>query len=64
MEKEMHEDNVVLQHLVGKTVSAVEFVDQYDDGITLWFTDGSSIRVHECMQAGQIGVEAVLKVGG
>jgi len=54
--KEMHESNPLFQGLVGKTVAAVEYVDDYDEGITLHFTDGSMLCVTERMQAGQIEV--------
>lgn len=43
--KEMHESNDMFQAFVGKTVSRVEYVDDYEDGITLHFTDGSVLVV-------------------
>jgi hypothetical protein len=56
--KEMHESNPLLQGLVGKTVALVEYVDDYDEGITLHFTDGSMLCVTERMQAGQLEIGA------
>jgi hypothetical protein len=61
--KEMHESNPLFQGLVGKTVAAVEYVDDYDEGITLRFTDGSVLCVTEGMQAGYINVCAVINEG-
>jgi hypothetical protein len=61
--KEMHESNPLFQGLVGKTVAAIEYVDDYDEGITLHFTDGSVLCVTERMQAGQIEVSAVIHEG-
>lgn len=54
----MHPSNKMFQSLVGKTVSAVEYVDDFDEGITLRFTDGSFLCVCEEMQAGRIQVAA------
>ena len=59
-EREMHESNPMFQVFVGKTVSRVEYVDDYDEGITLHFTDGSVLTVTERMQAGQLEVGAVV----
>lgn len=56
--KKMHPSNKMFQSLVGKTVSAVEYVDDFDEGITLRFTDGSFLCVCEEMQAGRIQVAA------
>lgn len=56
--KKMHPSNWMFQSLVGKTVSAVEYVDDFDEGITLRFTDGSFLCVCEEMQAGRIQVAA------
>jgi hypothetical protein len=58
--REMHESNGIFQMLVGKTVSGVEYVDDYGEGITLRFADGSSITVTERMQAGQLEVSAIV----
>ena len=44
-ETTMHESNPLFQPLVGKTVAAVEYVDDYCEGITLRFTDGSWVTV-------------------
>lgn len=51
-------ENSVLNCLAGKTVSKVNFVDRYDGGITLTFTDGSELCVTEQMQAGQLNIVA------
>lgn len=56
--KKMHPSNKMFQTLIGKTVSAVEYVDDFDEGITLRFTDGSFLCVCEEMQAGRIQVAA------
>lgn len=45
MNRGMHESNDMFQAFVGKTVSRVEYVDDYEDGITLHFTDGSMLVV-------------------
>jgi hypothetical protein len=58
MKQEMHPSNQMFQSLIGKTVSAVEYVDDFDEGITLRFTDGSFLCVAEEMQAGRIQVAA------
>ena len=58
--REMHESNEMFQAFVGKTVSRVEYVDDYDEGITLHFTDGSVLTVTERMQAGALCVSAVV----
>jgi len=59
--REMHESNPFFQALIGKTVSAVEYVDDYEGGITIRFTDGSMLCVSERMQAGQIEVSAAIR---
>ena len=58
MKAKMHPSNSMFQTLVGKTVSAVEYVDDFDEGITLRFTDSSFLCVCEEMQAGRIQVAA------
>ena len=60
----MHESNPLLQGLVGKTVALVEYVDDYDEGITLHFTDGSMLCVTERMQAGQLEIGASINEEG
>jgi len=60
---EMHESNGMFQAFVGKTVARIDYVDDYDEGITLRFTDGSVLCVTERMQAGQIEVCAVINEG-
>ena len=54
--REMHESNEMFQVFVGKTVARVEYVDDFGEGITLHFTDGSVLTVCERMQAGQLEV--------
>jgi hypothetical protein len=61
---EMHESNEMFQAFVGKTVARVDYVDDYDEGITVIFTDGSILNVSERMQAGQIEVCAVVTEQG
>jgi len=58
--REMHESNEMFQVFVGKTVARVEYVDDFGEGITLVFTDGSVLAVWERMQAGQLNVAAVV----
>jgi hypothetical protein len=45
-----------LNNLVGKTVTAVQYADDWDLGVTLTFSDGTTFKVKEEMQAGTIGV--------
>lgn len=54
--KQLHESNPMFQGLVGKTVSAVEYIDDYNGGINLRFTDGSFLAVFERTQAGELEV--------
>lgn len=61
---EMHESNEMFQAFVGKTVARVDYVDDYDEGITVIFTDGSILNVCERRQAGQLDVCAVVAEGG
>jgi len=60
---EMHESNGMFQAFVGKTVARIDYVDDYDEGITVIFTDGSMLNVSERMQAGQIEVCAAVYEG-
>lgn len=46
-----------MNSLIGKTVQDIRFFDEGDEGILITFTDGTSLRVREKMQAGQIKVE-------
>lgn len=46
-----------MQNLVGKTVAKVEYIDPWDIGLTILFTDGTKLLVTEYSQAGQIMVE-------
>jgi hypothetical protein len=45
-----------LNDLVGKTVTAVQYIDEFDEGITLTFSDGTTLCVVELQQAGMFGV--------
>ena len=45
-----------MDKLIGKTIAEVEYIDQYDGGINLIFTDGTCLTVSELMQAGAICV--------
>ena len=45
-----------MDKLIGKTIAEVEYIDQYDAGISLIFTDGTCLTVSELMQAGAICV--------
>lgn len=57
---EMHESNEMFQAFVGKTVSRIDYVDDFGEGITVLFTDGSMLNVSELMQAGQLEVCGVV----
>lgn len=46
-----------MKELIGKTVASVSYVDPWDEGLVITFTDGTTMRVTERMQAGQIEVE-------
>ena len=45
-----------MQKLIGKTIAEVEYIDRYDGGFSLIFTDGTCLTVSELMQAGAITV--------
>jgi hypothetical protein len=53
---EMHESNELFQIFVGKTVARIDYVDDFDEGISVVFTDGSVLTVSERMQAGMLEV--------
>ena len=57
---EMHESNEMFQIFVGKTVARIDYVDDFDEGISVVFTDGSVLNVCEAMQAGMLSVSAFI----
>jgi hypothetical protein len=60
---EMHESNELFQTLAGKTVERIDYVDDFDEGISVVFTDGSVLTVSERMQAGMLEVCASINEG-
>lgn len=56
--KEMHDSNDMFQVFQGKTVARVDYFDDFGEGISLVFTDGSVLTINERMQAGAIDVSA------
>lgn len=42
--------------LVGKTIKQVKYTDPWGGGLLITFTDGTSLRVTERMQAGEFAV--------
>jgi hypothetical protein len=63
MKREMHEGNELFQALAGKTVERIDYVDDFDEGISVVFTDGSVLTVSERQQAGQLEVCASINEG-
>jgi len=63
MKREMHESNELFQALAGKTVERIDYVDDFDEGISVVFTDGSVLTVSERQQAGQLEVCASINEG-
>lgn len=61
--KEMHESNELFQALAGKTVERIDYVDDFGEGISVVFTDGSVLTVSERQQAGQLDVCASINEG-
>jgi len=57
---EMHESNEMFQIFVGKTVARIDYVDDFDEGISVVFTDGSVLNVSESQQAGMLSVSGFL----
>lgn len=57
---EMHESNEVFQIFVGRTVARIDYVDDFDEGISVVFTDGSVLNVSEAMQAGMLSVSGFI----
>ena len=57
---EMHESNEVFQIFVGRTVARIDYVDDFDEGISVVFTDGSVLNVSESQQAGMLSVSGFL----
>ena len=46
-----------MKDLTGKTIASARYIDPWDEGLVLTFTDGTTLRVTEAMQAGEIQVE-------
>lgn len=46
-----------MEELIGKTVDVAKYIDPWGSGLILIFTDGTTLRVSEAMQAGEIEVE-------
>lgn len=40
--------------MAGKVVAGISYPDPWDEGITITFTDGTTLNICERMQAGQI----------
>ena len=57
---EMHESNEVFQIFVGRTVARIDYVDDFDEGISVVFTDGSVLNVSESQQAGMLSVSGFI----
>ena len=52
----MHESNDLFLIFAGKTVERIDYVDDFGEGISVVFTDGSVLNVSEAMQAGMLSV--------
>lgn len=46
-----------MKNLIGKTVAEARYIDPWGRGLLLTFTDGTTLRVTERMQAGEFEVE-------
>ena len=57
---EMHESNEVFQIFVGRTVARIDYVDDFGEGISVVFADGSVLNVSEAMQAGKLSVSGFI----
>ena len=57
---EMHESNEVFQIFVGRTVARIDYVDDFGEGISVVFTDGSVLNVSESQQAGMLSVSGFI----
>ena len=57
---EMHESNEMFQIFVGRTVARIDYVDDFDEGISVVFADGSVLNVSEAMQAGKLSVSGFI----
>ena len=57
---EMHESNEVFHIFVGRTVARIDYVDDFDEGISVVFTDGSVLNVSESQQAGMLSVSGFI----
>jgi len=40
----------------GKTVQTCNYIDAYDGGVVIIFTDGTVLKIEEAQQAGQLRV--------
>lgn len=45
-----------MKELIGKTIAGANYVDPWGEGLRITFTDGTTLRVLERMQAGEIEV--------
>jgi len=45
-----------MKNLVGKTVDTVQYIDPWDNGLRIMFTDGTTLEVTEARQSGEIKV--------
>ena len=43
-------------HLEGRTVQSCNYIDAYDGGVVITFTDGTVLKIEEAMQAGELKV--------
>ena len=43
-------------NIVGKTIQSARYISQYDDGVQIEFTDGTTLLIKERSQSGQIEV--------
>lgn len=47
-------DSNLVSKLVGKTIATITYKNPWDKGLSITFTDGTSLNVYERMQAGEI----------
>lgn len=45
-----------MKKLIGKTIAGANYIDPWDRGLLITFTDGTTLRVTERMQSGEIQV--------
>jgi hypothetical protein len=54
----MHDSNDLFNDLfVGKKIARIEYVDDYDEGISIVFTDGSLLSVSASPEYMQSGIQ-------